>query len=1421
MRDGFILSVRGFLCQKLPNIGDILARKEADTLLAVATLLDKAHTCPPEGSPLLDELDENSHRHAYSVSDDLKYALRECIELLGNEAVWYIREKRKEGVFEGRLDEGQLSLECLRYMYRLLFLFYIEARQELGYAPMDSAVYREGYSLESLRELEQAELRTEEDSEGYFIDASLKKLFGLVWEGYPAQAEEQQALNLKEEEIFHDTFELAPLKSHLFDPGRLALLNRVKFRNVTLRRVIELMSLSRAAGKGSRRGKKRRGRISYAQLGINQLGAVYEALLCFRGFFAQEDLYEVKRAKDKEMNPLEVGYFVPAGDLEKYTEEEKVYNKDRSPKRYPKGTFIYRLAGRDRENSASYYTPESLTKCLVKYTLKELLKDKTADDILTLRICEPAMGSAAFLNEAINQLSEAYLTLKQAEKKERIAHDDYLQERQKVKMLLADRNVYGIDLNPVAVELAEVSLWLNSIYKPEGKGAFVPWFGMHLHCGNSLIGARRQVYDSAWLALSDKAAEKDRKETYGAARRWWECEPERVLLPKKIEAGYIYHFLLPDYGMAEYKDKVIKGLAPEEIKQINDWRKEMCKESWLEGEVDQLVALSRRIDELWLRHADELAALKKRTTDSLDVWGQPEEVPKRVPLAMKDKIHAQEKLSEGVSHSGAYRRLKLVMDYWCALWFWPIMKAELLPTRQEYLLELSLILGEMELAQMQGEGQQEIPLYPETGEESAREFAQKYGRVSVRELCEMRPRLGLVEKLAAEKRFFHWELEFADVFVENGGFDLFLGNPPWIKVEWKEGGVLGDYNPLVDLRKLSASQLAKERADLFEEYGELQETFFEEYESSDGVQGFLNGYQNYSLLKGTQTNLFKCFLPQSWTFSTEDGTSGFLHPEGIYDDPKGGKLRSTLYSNLKAHFQFDNELRLFTEVHHCTKFSINIYQKPDEQENESVRFFHAANLYSPSTVSECFEFSDSAVVPGIKNDAGTWETKGHPTRIVTVDRDTLTLFSNLYDTEGTPAEEARLPALHTQNLVSVLRKFESQPNRLGDLQDKYFSLEMWHETNTQKDGTIRRHTQFPENASQLILSGPHFFTGIPLNKTPRAVCKLNSDYDMLDLTEVPDDYLPRTNYVPDCDPAEYRDRTPKVPWDINKPVTDFYRLICRRQLSQSGERTLIPTIISPSVSHIAGGLSIVLKEEDLVVLLCGFSCSVPYDFFIKTTGKSDFRDELAKILPIPTLPEELESVLKIRTFALNCLTTHYAELWADTFNTSFTTDTFTKPDPRLPNTFFTALTPHWQRHCALRTDYARRQALVEIDVLAAMALGLTLDELITIYRVQFPVMRQYDKETFYDQTGRIVFTVSKGLPGVGYPRKGNAKKGIIGWEDIQHMTEGTVERVITDDTLPGGPRQRTITYHAPFDKCDRETDYRTAWAAFEKRQGGC
>ena len=177
--------------------------------------------------------------------------------------------------------------------------------------------------------------------------------------------------------------------------------------------------------------------------------------------------------------------------------------------------------------------------------------------------------------------------------------------------------------------------------------------------------------------------------------------------------------------------------------------------------------------------------------------------------------------------------------------------------------------------------------------------------------------------------------------------------------------------------------------------------------------------------------------------------------------------------------------------------------------------------------------------------------------------------------------------------------------------------------------------------------------------------------------------------------------------------------------------------------------------------------------------------------------------------------------------------------PQLSQDFFPNLTSEWQRNCALRTDYSRRQALVEIDVLVALALGLTLDELLTIYRVQFPVMRQNEADTWYDQVGRIIFTPSKGLVGVGLPRtarKSDLKEGIvysvdspdwngssgpdlaIGWDDVKHLNSGSVSATFDDDTRPGGVQRRTITWQAPFIKPDREDDYRVAWAFFSEQK---
>ena len=128
----------------------------------------------------------------------------------------------------------------------------------------------------------------------------------------------------------------------------------------------------------------------------------------------------MKKADTGEVNPLDQAWFVKKDQLPQYKEEEIVYDETGRAKVYEKGRFIYRLNGRSRQKSASYYTPEVLTKCVVKYALKELLKDKTRRPDSDLTVCEPALGSGAFLNEAINQLADAYLERRQAELKKRI-----------------------------------------------------------------------------------------------------------------------------------------------------------------------------------------------------------------------------------------------------------------------------------------------------------------------------------------------------------------------------------------------------------------------------------------------------------------------------------------------------------------------------------------------------------------------------------------------------------------------------------------------------------------------------------------------------------------------------------------------------------------------------------------------------------------------------------------------------------------------------------------------------------------------------------------------------------------------------------------------------------------------------------------
>ena len=243
-----------------------------------------------------------------------------------------------------------------------------------------------------------------------------------------------------------------------------------------------------------------------------------------------------------------------------------------------------------------------------------------------------------------------------------------------------------------------------------------------------------------------------------------------------------------------------------------------------------------------------------------------------------------------MKNAGPYARLKFAMDYWCALWFWPTDKADLLPSRSEFINDMNLILvGTISSGDTSNMLEyQQLSLFPTEQDEIISKINALFpgqSEVDIDNLCKLFPRLELVREIAEQNKFMHWELEFADLFQERGGFDLIIGNPPWIKIEWKEQDILADRNPVFAVKKLTATQATHHRTESLESI-ETRELYYSEYESLSGEQSFLNAIQNYADLKGQQTNLYKCFLPQAFEFEKSSGVSSFIHPDGVYDDPK-------------------------------------------------------------------------------------------------------------------------------------------------------------------------------------------------------------------------------------------------------------------------------------------------------------------------------------------------------------------------------------------------------------------------------------------------------------------------------------------------------------------------------------------------------
>ncbi len=1212
-----------------------------------------------------------------------------------------------------------------------------------------------------LRDLEQVPLRNELSLNGFFFHESLTRLFSLLHKGY------------RENNGTSKSFKIRHLDSPLFDPDNMHYLSRVQIRNRVWQDVICELSLSR------KQNGKNRGRISYANLGINQLGSVYESLLAFRGFLADTDYIEVHRQRKENERSEKVvsddgSYLVPRHRLDDFHQKEvfchEMADGSEVLKVIPRGTFIYRLSGRDRQKSASYYTPEVLTQTTVKYALKPILErlDKgefAALDLLNLKILEPAMGAAAFHNEAINQIAEAYLTYRQQELRQHVDPNKYREELQKIKTHIALNNVYGVDINPTAVELGKLSLWLNVIHKDMQ----TPFFGYRLGVGNAVIGSWLKVYKQKEFSFEPVGNRNYIK------KEWWEKAPKHLQFGKKgiLRAeNEIYHFLLPDKGMGSSGNiRLLKETYPAEARRMSEWRKEFIK-PLRSDEYALLQKISKAIDALLLEHYEMQKNISLITEANNDFFGNPD---KQKGLDFEGYSYAQKQAfaDSRLKSNAPYYKLKKIMDYWCALWFWDVRDAAELPTRQEWYTDLVQILNiDLEQATtLVAEDDDAVRDYRKVRNQIEKQLTEAL-RKSAASLFE-NERAILVRRYSEQYHFFHYELEFIEVFREKNGFDLAVGNPPWIKVSFEEKGLISELFPEVEIRKTTAPQVRRMQSDFLEDETR-RESYFDEQIESDVSAIFMNAVQNYPLLKGQQTNLYKCILENGLRWINPQGYLGLIHPEGVYDDPNGYPLREEIYQRLKYHFQFKNELMLFTEIDHHNIYGIHIYNG----QKSKVKFLSISNLFHPSTIDASFVHNGSGVVGGYKTkneQTGRfeWNIKPHPSRVVRIDEETLKIFARTFENSDN-WQGAKLVSIHAREIIDVIQKIGKFPNTVEHTEN--IISECWHETEAVNKGYIQRETRFPNiDQFEMIYSGPHLYNANPLYKSPKEICIIHHDYDIIDFSKIDENYLPRTNYIPLNVTAGYAS-TIKGFQKANGSYDnwlEYYKVAFRKMLSQAGERTLSGAIIPPKTAHVNGLISISFKYNLELVEFAGLTTSLTFDFYIKTLGTSNLTDSRMSGLPLG-ITDRYKPALFVRTLLLNCLNKYYAPLWEESWQDAFAEEQWSVNDGRLKP--FSSLTKEWSWHTPLRNYYERRMALVEIDVITAMALGLTLEELILMYNIQFPVLQQNEDDTWYDTRGNIVFTCSKGLVGVGLDRPE--------WEQIRDMQSGeTYEHTITKSEL--------------------------------------
>lgn len=429
-----------------------------------ALLRPEAFTSDTAGKSLWDRAEQASTEAADTVSENLSDGVRTAIRAVADGA---LADLRHRGV--ATPIPRALFADALKIAYRLLFVAYSEDR---GLLPVGTPAYDSGYSLRMLRD-HVADPTTVWAPDGGYLWSALRAQWGLLRDGINA-----------------GELQIAGFNGGLFDPHKCPLLDdpELTVGDLYVRELISALSWTQPTT-GRNKQQVGRRRINYRELGVEQLGSIYEGLLAFEPQIADtpKALVRVGTGQQSRQQIVPTDAIPPAAVV---IEE------------YPTGSFYLFEASGQRKGSGSYYTPRQLAHFVVGEALRPLVQDATPEQILSLRVCDPAMGSGAFLVPAVHFLTEAYGEAL-ARTGEDIDHKLDDTERARYRRLIVERCIYGVDFNPMAVELAKVSLWLTTA----AAGKPLSFLDAHLRCGNSIIGADL----ATWEGVPEPAIDKGRR----------------------------------------------------------------------------------------------------------------------------------------------------------------------------------------------------------------------------------------------------------------------------------------------------------------------------------------------------------------------------------------------------------------------------------------------------------------------------------------------------------------------------------------------------------------------------------------------------------------------------------------------------------------------------------------------------------------------------------------------------------------------------------------------------------------------------------------------------------------------------------------------------------------------------------------------